>query len=260
MGNQITVTRIGGPTVLIEMAGWRILADPTFDEPGRRYSFGAGTSSVKTAGPAVPVAEIGRIDVALVSHDQHADNLDDAGRALLAQCEHVLTTAKGARRIGGAHVQGLAAGQTVRLTGAGRPDVEVTGTPARHGAWLTQPIVGPVTGFLVVAEGRSVWVSGDTVGHRALVDFARDLAPDVAIVNAGGVRFSQTGPLHYTMTGQKAVELIEIVKPKAVVPAHYEGWSHFRDGEDGFRRAVAAASPGVRETVHFLDAGVPAEF
>ena len=29
-----TITHIGGPTALIEFAGWRLLTDPTFDAPG----------------------------------------------------------------------------------------------------------------------------------------------------------------------------------------------------------------------------------
>lgn len=260
MGNHITVTRIGGPTVLIEVDGWRIIVDPTFDAAGRKYSFGAGTSSVKTADPAIALADLGRIDLALVSHDQHADNLDDAGRALLADCEHVLTTVKAAQRIAKPHVQGLAARQTITLSSEGRPDIEVVGTPGRHGPSFAVPLVGPVVGFLVRAGGRSVWVTGDTVLYPTLKDFALDLRPDLAIVNAGGVQFGHTGPIRYTMKGTEAVRLIELAKPRAVVPAHYEGWSHFRDGEDGFRSAVEAAPDAVRESVHFLPLGEPAEF
>jgi L-ascorbate metabolism protein UlaG (beta-lactamase superfamily) len=43
----VRLTHIGGPTVLVEAAGWTVLVDPTFDPPGRRYSFGWGSSSVK---------------------------------------------------------------------------------------------------------------------------------------------------------------------------------------------------------------------
>jgi hypothetical protein len=39
----------------------------------------------KLAGPAVSAGEIGPVDVVLVSHDHHADNLDAAGRELLAR-------------------------------------------------------------------------------------------------------------------------------------------------------------------------------
>src|SRR4051794_14300305 len=49
----VRLTHIGGPTLLVEVAGWRIVTDPTFDPPGRRYAFGWGTSSRKLTGPAL---------------------------------------------------------------------------------------------------------------------------------------------------------------------------------------------------------------
>lgn len=45
---------IGGPTVLVEFGGWRLLTDPTFDA--------AGTGSTKTTGPAIAAGEVGPID------------------------------------------------------------------------------------------------------------------------------------------------------------------------------------------------------
>jgi L-ascorbate metabolism protein UlaG (beta-lactamase superfamily) len=77
------LTHIGGPTTLIELGGWRLLSDPTFDAPGRRYSFGWGALTRKLAGPAVAADALGRIDAVLLSHEHHDDNLDPAGRALL---------------------------------------------------------------------------------------------------------------------------------------------------------------------------------
>ena len=49
---NVRVTHIGGPTALIEVGDWRLLTDPTFDPPGKRYAFGWGTSSRKLTGPA----------------------------------------------------------------------------------------------------------------------------------------------------------------------------------------------------------------
>ena len=78
---KITLTLIGGPTVLIEIDGLRLLTDPTFDPPGS-YQTGPVTLH-KKAGPALSINQLGRIDAILLSHDQQADNLDHAGRALL---------------------------------------------------------------------------------------------------------------------------------------------------------------------------------
>ena len=80
----VRLTHIGGPTILVEAHGWQLLSDPTFDPPGRRYSFGWGTSSTKTTGPAVAVTDLPPLDAVLLSHDHHADNLDDTGTAAAA--------------------------------------------------------------------------------------------------------------------------------------------------------------------------------
>jgi hypothetical protein len=99
---EIRVTHIGGPTVLVEFEGWRLLSDPTFDAPGRTYHFGWGTSSRKVRGPAIAADAIGPVDAVLLTHDHHADNLDDAGRSFIADVPVVVTTASGAHRLGGA--------------------------------------------------------------------------------------------------------------------------------------------------------------
>ena len=64
----VRLTHIGGPTLLIEVGGWRLLTDPTFDDSGRRYNFGWGAMSRKLAGPAIPAAEIGAIAAVLLTH------------------------------------------------------------------------------------------------------------------------------------------------------------------------------------------------
>jgi hypothetical protein len=50
----------------------------------------------------------------LLSHDHHADNLDDDGRALLPSAGAVVTTDSGARRLGD-HARGLAPWATTTL-------------------------------------------------------------------------------------------------------------------------------------------------
>jgi L-ascorbate metabolism protein UlaG (beta-lactamase superfamily) len=124
---DVRLTHIGGPTMLIEVGGWRLLTDPTFDAPGRRYSFGWGTSSRKLAGPAIAAADLAPIDAVLLTHDHHGDNLDPAGRALLPEDGVVITTASGARGLGGT-ARGLEPWQATRLDAPGRATIEITAT------------------------------------------------------------------------------------------------------------------------------------
>ena len=113
-------------------------------------------------------AEIGPVDAVLLSHDQHADNLDHAGRALLGQVPLVLTTQAGAARLGGAS-RGLAPWQsTATLAGPDGRHLQVTATPARHGPAGIEPLSGAVVGFLVGVEepGDVIYVTGDTVWYQ----------------------------------------------------------------------------------------------
>lgn len=253
----LRVTHIGGPTTLLEVGGWRILTDPTFDGPGRTYRFGWGTSSRKVSGPSVPGGDIGPVDAVLVTHDQHADNLDDAGRALLPSAGAVITTTPGAARLGGG-ARGLDPWSTTVLDAPGRPPIEVTATPCRHGPPGSRPIVGDVIGFALRWDGQAhgvLWVSGDTVLYDGVRRIAGRLRVGTAVLHLGGVRFPVTGPVRYTMTARDAVELCGLLGPHTVIPVHYEGWSHFRDGRDAIERALAQAPPDVRGRFRLVPVG-----
>jgi L-ascorbate metabolism protein UlaG (beta-lactamase superfamily) len=257
----VRITHVGGPTALIEVAGWRLLTDPTFDAPGRDYRFGWGTGSTKLAGPAIAVGELGPIDAVLLTHDHHADNLDDAGRAFLPSAGGVITTASGAARLGG-HARGLAPWESATLEAPGRPTITVTATPCRHGPPLSHPLVGDVIGFALAWDGQrdgQVWLSGDTVLFDGVREVARRLTVDVAVLDLGGVRFPITGPLRYTMTAAEAVELCALLTPRVIVPIHYEGWRHFREGRGAIERTFAEAPATVRAAVRLLDLGVEVE-
>jgi L-ascorbate metabolism protein UlaG (beta-lactamase superfamily) len=257
----VRVTHIGGPTALIEFAGWRLLTDPTFDPAGRRYAFGWGTSSRKLADPAISPDALGPVDAVLLTHDHHGDNLDDAGRKLLPSAGTVVTTVSGAARLGGG-ARGLAPWSSTTLAGVERPAVEVTATPCRHGPPLTRPIVGDVVGFGLRWSGQqhgALWISGDTVLYGGVRQVADRLPVGLALLHLGGVRFPVTGPLRYTMTARDAVELVGAVRPRTVVPVHYEGWKHFQEPRAVIEREFAGAPDDVRDRVRWLRIGVPTE-
>jgi L-ascorbate metabolism protein UlaG (beta-lactamase superfamily) len=255
------ITHIGGPTVLIEVAGWRLLTDPTFDAPGRKYRFGWGTSSRKVAGPAVAPGDLGTLDAVLLTHDHHDDNLDDAGRALLPSAGTVVTTVAGARRLGGS-TRGLENWATTRLEAPGRTPIEITATPCRHGPAPLRPIFGDVIGFALRWDGQEhgvLWISGDTVLYDGVREVAQRLEVDIALLHLGGVRFPVTGPLRYTLTADEAVELLTLIRPRTAIPVHYEGWSHFHEGRDAIERAFAAAPDDVRSRIRWVPIGEPVE-
>lgn len=262
-GETVRITHVGGPTALIEVGGWRLLTDPTFDAAGRRYAFGWGTSSRKLTGPAIAADGIGAIDAVLLSHDHHEDNLDVAGRALLPSAGTVVTTEAGARRLAGevSSVRGLAPWATTRLEGEGKVPIEITATPCRHGPPLSKPIVGDVIGFALSwpeQHDGALWITGDTVLYDGVREVPRRIDVGTAIVHLGGVRFPISGPLRYTLSAGEAVELCRVTDPRTIVPLHYEGWKHFREGRREVELAFAGA-PGLAERVKWLPVGSPVE-
>lgn len=247
---QLRITLIGGPTALIELDGFRLLTDPTFDPPGD-YEL-PHVKLTKTAGPALDIDAIGPIDAVLLSHDQHSDNLDHAGRALLERTARVLTTQIGARRLGG-HVEGLAPWASTELVKGGAR-LLVTATPARHGPAGIEPLAGDVIGFVVQAEGsRPVYVSGDTVWYDGVAEVARRFPAAVVLPFAGSAQ--TRGPFHLTMDTNDVVETARAFPDAAIVPVHTDSWAHFRQSADDLEATFSAL--GLKERLRRLSPGFP---
>ncbi|MFF5158300.1 MBL fold metallo-hydrolase [Streptomyces sp. NPDC000348] len=241
---QLQVRTLGGPTALFEYGGLRFLTDPTFDGPGDYPS--QGPTLTKTTAPGVTPAELGPVDVVLLSHDEHADNLDTSGRALLADVPLTLTTPGGGQRLGGT-ARGLADWESIDLD---RPDggtVTVTGVPAVHGPGSreeTEPVTGQVVGFVLTGDGLpTVYVSGDNASLDAVREIAGRFAPlDTAVLFAGAPRFPMLfdgGPI--VLDSAQAAEAARILGARHVVPVHHDGWAHFTEGRDDLEAAFTAA-------------------
>ena len=251
---MLRITHIGGPTALIEVGGWRLLTDPTFDPAGGRYRFGWGTGSEKLGRPGDRGRGLGAIDAVLLTHDHHDDNLDKAGRELLPSPSVVVTTEPGAKRLGGG-ARGLAPGRRRGSRLTAKPPIEVTATPCRHGPPLSRPIVGDVIGFALAWEGQEhgvLWISGDTVLYRACSRSPTGSTSTRRCCTSAGCAFRHRPvALHDDRRGSGRA-----LRPGAAataIPIHYEGWKHFREGRERSsaslrqrRRTSAIACAGYR--------------
>jgi L-ascorbate metabolism protein UlaG (beta-lactamase superfamily) len=219
---------------------------PDLRPPGRRYSFGWGSSFRSLTGPAIAATDLGPIDAVLVSHDHHGDNLDTAGRALLPAAGAVLTTTTGAGRLGG-NARGLLPWATTQLEAPAKPPIQVTATPCRHSPPLSRPIArGRWSASPWAGRARphgTLWITGDTVLYDGVRQVADRLQVDTALLHLGCVRFPITGLVRYSMTAQEAVELSRLVRRRTVIPVHYEGWTHFRQDRTAIEPELAAGPP-----------------
>ena len=242
---MFTLDLIGGPTAAFTFGGVRWLTDPTFSPPG---DYAGGLT--KSTGPALTPEQVGPIDAVLLSHDHHSDNLDPAGRDLLAHVADVLTTVAGAERLGG-NARGLPEWSTAQI-GA----VTVTAVPALHGPPGSETVTGPVIGFVLSDGERRIYVSGDNASIAVVEDIAGRAGPiDIAILFAGAVQLpSRFDGAYLTLSSDRAAQAAEILGAATVIPVHFEGWTHFTQGAAALRSSFAGY--GLTERLHLPTPGV----
>ena len=201
---RVKLTHIGGPTALIELGGWTLLTDPTFDAARRplQLRLGDGLGQGRRARRSRR-RDLPPIDAVLLSHDHHEDNLDPAGRALLPGAGHGAHHRVGrqaarrqrprAARVGGdtARGAGQAADRDHRHPVPPRPAAQPPDR-RRRDRLHADPTRAARSGS-----------RGDTVLYEGVRAIAGRWDIDVAILHLGGVQFPVTGPLRYTMTGAR---------------------------------------------------------
>ncbi|WP_433306621.1 MBL fold metallo-hydrolase [Actinoplanes sp. CA-030573] len=231
---SLAIRSFGGPTVQFTLGGVTFMTDPTFDEPGD-YPIG-DRKLTRTAPPLLPRPAAGTIDVVLLSHDQHPDNLDRAGREFSATVPLVLSTPAAAERIS---ARGLATWEVIDLDGG----VTVTAVPAQHGPDGVEHLVGPVTGFVLQGKGLpTVYVSGDNASLRVVAGIAeRFPSIDVAILFGGAARTKLVGDANLTLDAAGMVQAARILRAGEVHAAHIDSWAHFTEGPEDVRKAFTAA-------------------
>lgn len=252
------VTYLGGPTYLIEIGRFRIVTDPGFDPQGTWRSEGPGHVLTKVMAPPIPVDKIGPVDVVLLSHAQHLDNLDNEGRRLLAKVGTTLTTPASAdTKLPGKNVKGLSTWQSTEVTNAAGERLKITGMPAVH---TSNPelreAVGEVMGFMLEWEGQqggAFYVSGDTVWIDEILEIAKRFTVGAGILHLGAANVPAVGENLLTMSSVEGARAARALGMKRVYPAHFEGWRHFSQGSWSIEREFEKA--GLTDSLVLLRPG-----
>ncbi|SHK94070.1 L-ascorbate metabolism protein UlaG, beta-lactamase superfamily [Chitinophaga jiangningensis] len=245
MKHTINVIYLGGPTIILEIAGVRFMTDPTLDPAGEVFNINGKPAYSKTEGPAE--VDPGKIDVVLLSHDQHGDNLDHTGRELLKSVPKIFTTRVGADRLQGNAV-GLAPWESIVLD----ERITITSTPARHGPAGSEHLTGDVTGFIVATRELQIYLTGDTVFYEGVQEVAEKFNPKYVFIFAGAAR--PRGPFNVTMGSNDAIDTAFAFPEATIIPIHFEGWSHYTETGEMLGQSFTAL--GIANRLKFLKAGV----
>ncbi len=226
-------------TLLVELAGHRLLVDPQLDPPEARPPV-EGTPNPRR-NPLVALPEpatrfVEGTDAALISHT-HADHLDPTGIELLPWGLPLVVQPEDAEAIrahGFTTVEPLES--TTELLGA----ITVTRTRGRHGTGRIGEAMGPVSGFVLRAPGEPVlYVAGDTIWCEEVAEAIAEHDPDVIVVNAGGARFTEGDAI--TMTAQDVLETARAAPSAQVVVVHLEAINHCVETRDDVAEVIGAA-------------------
>ena len=200
------ITFLGHATVVIEIAGIRLITDPVLRQQ-------VGPLRRRTPRPLLgPLADL---DVVLISH-LHLDHYDPASLRLLDAGVPIVGPPGSARSLGRrgfTDVHELRPGESLSLGG-----IEIAATEARHRG-TRHPLARrtPSNGYVISGGGRHLYFAGDTGLFAGMADLWDDL--DVALLPIAGLgpwmpEFKHLSPRH-------AVRAAQLLRPRLVIPIHW---------------------------------------
>ncbi len=191
------ITMIGHSTVLIELAGRRVLTDPYFGTWGN-------PAYARPAPPAKARQALTDVDLVLISH-HHWDHVDAKFLRMLADDVIVVVPRRATwitKLHGAKNVVGLGAWEARQMA-----DLTITAVPAFHLALSV--------GFVVQGGGHAVYFAGDTYYRSAAMQtIGQRFELDVALMPVTTYR------LPMTMNEAQAVQATRDLHPTVVIPIH----------------------------------------
>jgi L-ascorbate metabolism protein UlaG (beta-lactamase superfamily) len=254
---QGSIFFIGNATVLIRVAGFTILTDPTFIHKHEQTWLGYGLYTTRLVDPAIDIGDLPPLDLVLLSHF-HGDHFDHVAERDLDRTLPIVTTPQSAKELeqrGFSHCIPLETWSSLDVEKGGAR-LRITATPAQHGPPIVDFALPDVLGSVLdvaTPEGRAMrlYITGDTLIIDDLKEIPRRFPDiDIALLHLGGTRV--LGIL-VSMDAEQGVEMLRIVDPALVIPIHYADYDVFTSPLSDYQAAVRAA--GLADRVHYLRHG-----
>ena len=210
-------TYLGHSSFKVESDGKTIFVDPWLSGP---------TSPIK-------VDDVEKADIVCVTHD-HGDHGYTEGIEICKKTGAFFVAINElgiqAKNDGVENVHPLNIGGSVEIDG-----VTVTLVQAFHSCGIGAP-----TGFIVRFSNETFYHAGDTGVFSDMAIFGELYKPDVALLPIGS---------YYTSDIDQAVKATELIKPKCVIPMHYDTFPVIQANPKKFWQLVTTNVKGTKVQV-----------
>ncbi len=211
---MFSIKWLGHAAFVIELANRIVLIDPWITNPLSPYK------SVDSF-----IKEYHRIDYMIVTHD-HGDHVGESVELLrryrdvkicgiFELAEHLASEAKAIDRSVPGNIGG-----PIKLDEL----VTIVFTPANHSSSK-----GVASGVVIISENFSIYHAGDTGLFSEMALISELYKPTVALLPIGG---------HFTMGVKEAVKAVELLKPRYVIPMHYNTFDVIKAEPTEFSKMV----------------------
>lgn len=209
-------------TILVTIGGKTLLVDPMLSDKDAMPPI--VNSNNDRRNPLVDIIAIDEylalMDAVLLTHT-HRDHFDDAAAQKLPKTKPILCQPEDEEKLIGLGFKNVIPVVKSLLW----EGIRLIRTKGQHGTGAIGEKMGPVSGYVLEAEGEpSLYITGDTI-YCDEVEFAlANYHPDITVVNGGGAQFNVGDPI--TMTTEDVAQLLRFAPKTKVVVVHLEAINH----------------------------------
>lgn len=225
MNNQSNIQLLRHATVVVSMAGKKLLVDPMLGEKDAYDAVPNASNTIRIPMVDLPLGEeelstlLKEIDAVFVTHT-HPDHWDPKAQEILPKNIPLFCQAPDEDTI---KAQGFT-NVTVINDQVDWEGITIHRFGGIHGTGKVAELMGPVSGFVFVHQNDSVYIAGDTIWHEEVVRALDTLQPKVTVLNTGGAQFVQGDPI--TMTPKDVEKVHQQMPTTKIVAIHMDSINH----------------------------------